>query len=690
MKKRNALPSNYSGYSEALYPKFHKFSLYVPGWDGTRLAVDVVLPADEAGNPAKGPFPVVSAISRGGRFDAQPVGGFNVLYTLLAHGYALLIPELRGCGASHGVCDSFASQDDRRDVRAIFDWAATQPWCNGNIGTWGGSNRGLIQEASAVCRPAPSPALKAITPVVCNPDFYYQDYPNGVSALPSRKVHPGLSGPEGRPAMKTREEVFKRTTPVDADPNGDEAYEAYCVQQYPRNKAFMSWLLLPNMCRDDGNPNFNGDQTNITIPPITDIDVFKKSGIRMHQMAGFMESGAFGQLMARRQWGGTIFIGPWDHRESRSGTRAYPDANFQSLGGNPQDIASANHLFWFDHVLKGIDNGFDRMPPICYYTVDAPEGAYWRFAEDWPVDGCEPKAMYLSPALSGTMKAGHDGSLSFEKPAPASTDYRVRTDIQVFDNGEGATIERMHFDWTGDMTPGVDEKGLTFTSEVLPERTWLCGCTSADLWVSSTAPDGDFLLYLEEVEANGRSRFLAMGCQRASHRTSAPNPDWEAFGATYHPSLRADVDRCLAEGMDKPVHLQFHIEPISKELKAGSRLRITLTCADERTFQHPMYDPENLPTITLYQGGETASFVKLPFTQHRDNVLTGTVTNAAGETFAGSLYCFDAHSYLYYDGIWEKFAPVSAADNDFTFTDHKGQSLRFHAEGKAADGVVRQ
>ncbi len=647
---KNTMPGHYEGFAEIKYPKTKTVSQYVPGFDGTKLAVDVILPANEDGTPAEGKFPTVMVISRGERSKTnRRHNGMNIIDYCVPYGYAGVIMESRGCGASYGTCDSFASIEDRHDVNAVLDWIGEQEWSDGQAALFGGSNRGLIQFAAAVNRPEPSKVLKAITPVVANPDFYYQDYVNGVSAIPSSKRRHQHLFDKKQEGPKSKEEVLEKVVPVDADPDGDQAYEAYLKDQYQKNHGFMQYLILPNMCRDTEHPNFNGEKTNLTLPPIEDLEVFRKSGIRIHQFGGQIESGFFGQLMAAKEWGGSILTGPWNHAQTRTGSDLYPDAQFDFL---------AEHLKWFDHVLKGVDNGFDEKPPYMYYTINAKGKENWRCSDTWPLETVRPLKLYLSPEASGTIESAHDGSLVQENPGTSATDYKVDTSIQVFDNedGEGATIDRMHLQWDGDMAPGVDRKGLTFTSEPLFNiyGAEITGVPAVDLWVSCTQNDADFIAYLEEVDPDGKSTYISQGVIRASHRTREPREAWDECGAAYHRCLKEDMDRCLEEGMNEPVHLQFHIEPVSWVFKKRSRLRITITCSDKQCFQHYMYDEENLPVITLHQGEDHPSFVNIPFVEHTENTYNGTV--AWGDKKGpGTLYIFEKHTYLYFDGVWKKF-----------------------------------
>ena len=84
-----------------------------------------------------------------------------------------MVIEMRGCGASFGVNNSFSSIENRMDIKYIMEnWAPEQAWYNGKFAMMGGSNRGLIQGAAAAVGVK---GLVGITPVVCDMDLYYQN-----------------------------------------------------------------------------------------------------------------------------------------------------------------------------------------------------------------------------------------------------------------------------------------------------------------------------------------------------------------------------------------------------------------------------------------------------------------------------------------------------------------------------------
>ena len=51
-------------------------------------------------------------------------------------GYVHVIANLRGTGGSGGTFGFFDAQE-RRDLHDLVEWAAVQPWCDGNVGMIG-------------------------------------------------------------------------------------------------------------------------------------------------------------------------------------------------------------------------------------------------------------------------------------------------------------------------------------------------------------------------------------------------------------------------------------------------------------------------------------------------------------------------------------------------------------------------
>ncbi len=628
-------PYNYKNSTTYIYRGNHTVSKYIKSFDSTLLATDIVYPTDDENNiPSK--LPVIVIANRENRRNDKDVE-IKLGMDLVKYGYILVSFELRGCGASYGVNDSFGSEEHCKDLIAITEWVSEQDWCTGKIGLLGCSNRAYIQLCTAAKNPK---KIDCITPVVATSDIYYQNFPNGVSAIPNFRL--------GTFERKLSKEEFLNTIDaVDDDIDGIMAYKAFTDFQYENNKDFFETLLIENSNRDSSNPNYENEKVFMTLPPFGKMnDFFSNGKVKQHQFIGQLESGTLGQLAHFIEFGGSVCMGPWTHFGGITLQSDFPNGSL--------DLVEAYHKL-YDSVLKGADNGFEKAPPIVYYMFNAKEGSEWRYSECWPPKNEIRTTLYLDKSISETCDSINDGSLKLDKPLDeASTDYAVRDDINVFKDKNGQSkYNRSELYWSGDMTKDVDNKGLTFTSPPLfpMYQNEMAGCISLDLWISCSANDVDLIVYAEEVMQDGTSRYIKDGVMRASHRTVGKNEAWEKMGATWHTSMTEDVDRCLNEGLSKPTNVKFAVDPIAYNFQPNSRLRITITCANNAVYQHYMYN-DNYPTLTLYTGGKYASSISVPFLQQDFNTYKGYI----GETKeSGTLYVFEKNMYLHSKGTWRKF-----------------------------------
>jgi len=157
---------------------------------------------------------------------------------------------------------------------------------------------------------------------------------------------------------------------------------------------------------------------------------------------------------------------------------------------------------------------------------------------------------------------------------------------------------------SSDLTP-LDEKGLTYTTPPLASDVEVTGHPVMHLWVSSTATDGDFFVFLEEIDEDGVSQFVSDGILRASHRATA-TPPWDHLGLPWHRSYEED----LIDLPGEPVELVFDLYPTSNIFDEGHRIRLTITCADSDNFETPELSPP--PTVSVYRNTEYASYITLP------------------------------------------------------------------------------
>lgn len=134
-------------------------SLYVTVGDCVRLAVDVWLPArrGRAGlvGGAGGTVGTVMRVTRYHRADGpgepEPEADTNAAAGELFNraGFALVVADARGTGASFGTRAGELSEREIRDYGELVDWVAAQPWSNGRVGIYGTSYEGQAAELTA-------------------------------------------------------------------------------------------------------------------------------------------------------------------------------------------------------------------------------------------------------------------------------------------------------------------------------------------------------------------------------------------------------------------------------------------------------------------------------------------------------------------------------------------------------------
>ncbi|MHB8341554.1 MAG: CocE/NonD family hydrolase, partial [Mycobacteriales bacterium] len=147
-------------------------SLYVPVADGTRLAVDIWT--------QRSPAPTVLVASRYWRaFEGQREPA-PLLQALRDAGYALLLVDVRGTGASFGAWTCPHARRELLDLSQVLTWAAGQPWCDGRFGAAGTSYSANDAESLAAL---PGSRLLAVVATSADHDLYHDLVcPGGITA----------------------------------------------------------------------------------------------------------------------------------------------------------------------------------------------------------------------------------------------------------------------------------------------------------------------------------------------------------------------------------------------------------------------------------------------------------------------------------------------------------------------------
>jgi putative CocE/NonD family hydrolase len=559
---------HYKGYSAPVYNEWARTSQYLEMSDGVKLAMDIIRPA-ENGKPVEKPLPVVWEYYRYHRAREKEGNILSLvdltpsLQTLIRHGYVIVVVDARGTGASYGTSDKGPqSPEDIRHVYEITEWLASQSWCDGNVGMTGHSYSANIQFRAAAVSP---PHLKAVFPAMATFDIYSIFCRGGVFA---DKAAQGISS-----ALR-HWDIESQTVPVDEDTVGVMLAEAR--KEHEQNVDPYTFLKTYTYRDTDANDLRFWIDNNL----VTYVEQTNASGIPVYQWAGwhdFLIADAlrwFANLTVPQK----LAVGPWAHSSY-----------------DWYELLSIEQLRWFDYWLKGIDNGILDEPPLHYVVIEGPDKHTWHSATTWPLPESQNTSFYFHAGKSGSVQSVNDGMLSTAGPAPVEGYDTYVTDYSATSEGEDMTLN--------------DTRGLTYTTLPLENDITLVGHPAITLYIESTADDGDFYAYLEEVDNVGTSRCLTDGLLRASHRALA-EPPFDNLELPYHRHFKEDV-KSLPENM--PATLHFDLLPISRVIKAGNRIRLTITGADKSYTEEGRIDPP--PTVTVYRSQQYPSHIVLPIVE---------------------------------------------------------------------------
>lgn len=572
----------YSGYSEEIYDGYTRLSQYVEMRDGTLIAVDMFRPTVD-GQIVEDPLPVVWTQHR---YHRATLGNNGSIYTIIddvpelarmiRYGYVLGVADVRGGGASFGVRHGEFSREEAYDAYDLTEWFAAQPWCSGNIGMFGISYLGITQYMAASTQP---PHLKAIFPQMAMFDLYSFAYPGGA-------FNEGFVLNWGQRTLFL--DKLLPAVPVDADP--DRALRDAAQQEHRDN--WNIYTMVSDLPYRDSHLEEDDTLVYFDRSPANYIQAINDSGVAVYHLGGWYDMypratlAWFSNLTVPQK----IVITPWSHDGS---------GGFDLL---------AEHLRWFDYWLKGIDNGIMDEPPIVYDVMTGPGRYDWRTATVWPLPEAQSVAFYFDEGPSGSVESVNDGVLRDQAPPVSdgdqddyTVDYTTTTGVtNRWGNGRG---EEFRYP---DMTAN-DEKALTYTTDPLENDMEVTGHPIVHLWVSSTAGDGDFFVYLEEVDERGYSHYISEGVLRASHR-ALNDPPYTYMGLPYHRSYAEDVQPLPDDGT--PVELVFDLQPTSNVFDAGHRIRVTVAGADADNFHTPPLAPP--PTVSIYRDAAHPSHIILP------------------------------------------------------------------------------
>ncbi len=436
--------------------------------DGKSLAADVFLP------PAAGRYPVILIQTPYGKHrfgsevgeaaeDARNRKKWPGRYDRA--NYAYVVVDWRGFYASKDAATGMAQGMRGRDGFDCVEWAAAQPWCDGKVGTWGGSALGKQQFDTAAEKP---PHLVCCVPLIaCMGQRYEFYYSGGVY----REAHVKTMSLLGYAVSKVRE------SPLPTDR----------IWSFARRFTYRPAALDVPMLFVTGWWDHFPDE-------ILDMfaDVREKSG-----------------TAARKH--SRIIVGPWTHTgvdQLKQGGLEFPDA---------LDVEKKASMTFFDYWLRGKkDNGWDKTPSVRYYRAfDYGEGGSgrWVGCGEWPGVAVEKVKLFLHAS----------GAISREEPreaaeaSPLTRTYRHDPRHPTPTLG-GANLPPLASGPTDQSALETRPDVLVYSTGPLAMPIRLLGNAEVSLSFTVNRVDADFCMRLCDADSSGNSFLVADGITRAKFR----------------------------------------------------------------------------------------------------------------------------------------------------------------------------
>lgn len=581
----------YSGYSEDSFNGHARKSDFLILSDGTKLAYDLLLPTSN-GVVEKNPLPVLFCYStylrafnmvRDGKVINNEIMNLSVgrrsyiwlrarfqkdgnifdyaiinkwVKRMLENGYAVIIVEQRGTGASEGAVDP-SLWTMSKDANEVLNWISEQEWSDGKIGMFGKSSLAISQYAAAA---ANNPHLKAIFPISSSFDMYEGIiYPGGILNLSFTNV-------------------FELSTKM----LEDMIVPVYNEME-PRDKTESFSNIMTRTFKESSYRNYN-EVIWKDLNLYTMIDEINKSGVAIYNGTGW------GDIFTR----GAIL---WHNNLTVPRKMYISNEDHFALGFNETegvDLGAEAHR-WFDHWLKGIDNGIMEESSIHYFLI----GEGWRRAEEFPRANSEKRRFYFDSDFQ------RKGLLTEAKPQSEQF-----YDLYMADY---TTTSGKKSRWNSVIEPSDyanltlnESNALVYTSFAFEEDMELVGHPVVNIFISTESSDLDFFVYLVLIDVEGKLTYLTEGHLRASHRKAGKAP-FNNLELPYQRGFREDM---LPLTSGKSTELLFDLLPIARRIKKGSRIRVIIALADYHNFDTPILDPA--PEIKVLRNSKHASFIDMP------------------------------------------------------------------------------
>lgn len=539
--------------------RYRKMEIYIPMRDGVKLFTAIYTPIDKTKTY---PFLITRT-----PFSVDPYGedkyrtGLGPSILFAKEGYIFVYQDVRGKWMSEGVFEDvrpyIPQKKNKKQVDESTDAFDTIEWLvkniagnNGKAGMQGTSYNGFYASAAL---PAAHPALKAVSPQAPVTDWFIGDdfHHNGAFILlDAFNFYSSFGVPRPNPITRDK---------------GPKPF------RYPVNSNYKFFMDIGPL------KNVNAMYFADTIRFWNDLmahgsydGFWKARNIRQHLanikpatlvVGGFYDADdCFGALrtyeaLEKQNKGNEnlLVMGPWFH-----GSWAYEDG--EALGnirlGQPTGKWFRENIE-FPFFQKYLKDAPATLPEATIFETGTNQ---WRSFDQWPPQNTNTRDLYLR----------ENGGLSFNPPVlPESYDEYISDPDRPVPYAEGVHIRRTRDYLIKDQRFAAQRPDvMVYESGELTEDLILAGPVIADLVVSTSGTDADFVVKLIDVfpedptGETGRDNARMAGYQfmvrgdviRGKFRNSFESPEPFVPG--------------------EPARVRFQLNDVSHAFKKGHRLMV--------------------------------------------------------------------------------------------------------------------
>ncbi|WP_327268853.1 CocE/NonD family hydrolase [Streptomyces sp. NBC_01218] len=504
---------------------------------------------------------------------------------IAGHGYACVRVDIRGTGESGGVLRDEYLEQEQQDAEEILAWLAEQPWCDGTTGMMGISWGAFAALQVAARRP---PSLGAIVIASFTDDRYADDmHYLGGAMLSDNLAEAGTM-------------FAYATCPPDPRIVGNHWRDMWHERLDAAEPWILDWLRHP---RRDGywrHASLSEEYSALRCP------VLASSG----WADGY--SNAVTRLLRHVDVPRKGLIGPWSHKLPHLGEPGPAIGYLQEV------------VRWWDHWLKGVDNGVMDGPMLQAWMQESvpPSTSYeerpgrWVGEPGWPSphvreethllrgNSLVPAAVHGDEARGGADGVRADGRAAEDRPAEVRPSGSRPAEGRAGENhpSKGLSAEgRVHTvqsplsvgqfagKWASYNAPPdlpydqreEDGGSLVFTSDPLARTTEILGSPRVELEVESSEPVAQIAVRLSDVAPDGRATRVTYGVLNLTHRDSDDSPEPLEPGRRYR--------------------VRVPLNGVAQSFPAGHRVRLSLS-----TSYWPLVWPAPRPSmLSVHEEGSS-------------------------------------------------------------------------------------